>query len=91
MIVYKDYVVYTVLGKEINLMQCETDYGPSTVAEIDEKYHHMGNEPTNIATAIFAWQELNGRDLTSEELRQVLIDNNLFASNIIQGELHYGN
>ena len=82
MIVYKDYTSFTVMGKEINLFSCETDYGQSTVAEMDDKFYHMGNEIPNIATAVFAWQEISGRDLTSEELHQVLIDNNLISQAI---------
>lgn len=77
MLVHKDCITFTVLGKEINLISDETVYGLNTVAEIDEHYHYMSNEFSNIATAIFAWQEVNGRDLTSEELRQVLVDNHL--------------
>lgn len=82
MIVYKDYVTFTVMGKEINLISNETAYGRSTVAELESQYHYMDDEPPNVATAIFAWQEVNGRDLTSEEIRQVMIDNKLISEAI---------
>ncbi len=82
MIVYKDYVTFTVMGKEINLISNETAYGRSTVAELDNRFHYMDDEPPNVATAIFAWQEVNGRDLTNEEIRQVMVDNNLISSAI---------
>jgi len=82
MIVYKDYVTFTLMGKEINLISNETVYGLSTVAEINNHYQYMGNEPPNVATAIYAWQEVNGRDLTNEELRQVMLDNHLISDAI---------
>lgn len=82
MIVYKDYIVFTVLGEEIALISSETAYGQSTVAEINGQYHYLDNELPTIASAIFAWQELNNRDLTSEELHQVMVDNQLISSAI---------
>ena len=82
MIVYKDYLTFDVMGKTINLISNETAYGRNTVVEIDSHYYYMDNEPSNVATAIFAWQEVNGRDLTGEELRQVMIDNDLISSAI---------
>ncbi len=82
MLVYKDYVTFTIMGKDINLISDETEYGLSTVAEIDGHYQYMDNEPSNVATAVFAWQEVNGRDLTSEELHQVMIDNHLISDAI---------
>jgi hypothetical protein len=82
MLVYKDYLTFTMMGKELNVISNETSYGRSTVVEIDEHYHYMDNEPPNVATAIFAWQEVNGRDLTSEELRQVMVDNQIISQAI---------
>jgi len=82
MIVYKDYMTFTVMGKEIHLISDETAYGRNTVVEIDGHFQYMDNEPPNVATAIFAWQEVNGRDLTSEELRQVMVDNHLISGAI---------
>lgn len=82
MIVYKDYVVFTVLGEEINLISSETAYGRSTVAEINGQYHYLDDELPTIASAIFAWQELNNRDLTTEELHQIMVDNKLISEAI---------
>lgn len=82
MIVYKDYVVFTVLGEEIALISSETAYGQSTVAEINGQYHYLDNELPTVASAIFAWQELNNRDLTSDELHQVMMDNKLISGAI---------
>jgi hypothetical protein len=82
MIVYKDYVVFTVLGEEINLISSETAYGQSTVAEINGQYHYLDDELPTIASAIFVWQELNNRDLTTEELHQIMVDNKLISEAI---------
>jgi len=55
MIVYKDYVTFTVLGEDIHLISDELDYGRNTVAEIKNRYHYLGNEYPTISAAIFAW------------------------------------
>lgn len=82
MIVYKNYVVFTILGEEINLISDETSYGRNTVAEIDGHYHYLDNELPTVASAIFAWQEYYNRDLTNEELRKVMVDNHLISEAI---------
>lgn len=80
MSMYKDDPTFIVMGQEITLIYDDGCYGPSTVADMDEFFYYMGNELPTIATAIFAWQE-NNRELTSQELRQTLIENG-----IIEGE-----
>ena len=82
MIVYKDYVVFTVLGEDIALISSETAYGQSTIAEINGQYHYLDNELPTVASAIYAWQEVNNRDLTNEELHQVMVDNRLISGAI---------
>ncbi len=82
MSVYKDLVSFVVLGDTISLISDETSHGRNTVAEINDHYHYLGDEFPSIATAIFAWQEVNGRDLTNEELRQVMVDNHLISEGI---------
>jgi hypothetical protein len=82
MIVYKNYVTFTVMGKEINLMSEDLEHYRNTVAEVDGQYHYMGPEGNSIATAIFAWQEVNGMELTNEELKQTMIDNHLISQGI---------
>jgi hypothetical protein len=79
MIIYKDYVTFTILGKDINLISEEFDTYRNTVAEIDNKYYYVGNEYPSMATAILVWQELNGKDLSNEELHQAMVDNNLIS------------
>lgn len=78
-IVYKNYVTFVVIGKEINLTVENLGNTWNAVSEIEGAFHYLGNEPATIGTAIFAWQEANGRELTGEELRQVLLDNQLIS------------
>lgn len=82
MIVYKNYQVVKILGEEVNVISDETAYGRSTVVEIDRVFHHMGEEFPGVAAAIYAWQEVNGRDLTNEELHQILEDNKVLSQAI---------
>lgn len=78
----KNYMSFKVMNEVLGLISEETAYGRNTVVEIGNRYHYMGDEPPNVATAIFAWQEVNGRELTSEELRQVMVDNHLVSDAI---------
>lgn len=82
MLVRKDYVTFKVMDKEINLYSEDMKYGLSTVAEIDDHFYYLGDELPVIASAILAWQKVNDRDLTNEELRQVMIDNHLISEGI---------
>jgi hypothetical protein len=79
MIVRRDCVSFKVLDKEVHLYSEELPQGRNTVAEIDIRFHYMGSEIPNVATAIYAWQQINGRDLTTEEFRQVMLDNNIIS------------
>lgn len=79
MLLYRDCATFKVMNKEINIYSEDLENTRNTIAEIDDIIHYLGNEPPNVASAIFAWQEVNGRDLTNEELRQVLVDNNLLS------------
>lgn len=82
MIVYKDYTIYDVLGKKVNLISDEMGTGQNTVAEIDDVYYYLGNETPNVLAAVLAWQESTGKDLTEDELNQVMIANNLISGAI---------
>lgn len=82
MIVYKDYVSFIVMGEEIALISSETAYGLSTVAEINGQYHYLDGELPTIASAIFVWQEFYNRDLTTDELHQIMSDNKLISEAI---------
>ncbi len=82
MIVYKDYVVYTILGEEVLLISDETSYGRNTIAEIDDAYYYLGSEPLSIGTAIIAWQDYYDKLLTDEEFHKVLVENQLSSEAI---------
>lgn len=82
MIVFKDYTMYHVLGKEVVLVSDDIGNGLNTVAEIDNSYYYLGNETPNVLAAILAWQEFSGQDLTADEMKQVLVDNELFSGAI---------
>lgn len=77
--VYTDYQVFKILGEEVNIISDETAYGRNTVVEMNKVFHYMGDEFPGVAAAIYAWQEVNGRDLTNEELHQILEDNKLLS------------
>jgi hypothetical protein len=82
MIVYKDYVVFIILGEEIILYSDDTCYGRNTVAEINGNYHYLDSEPPTITSAIYAWQEFYNKELTSEELHKVMVENKLISEAI---------
>lgn len=75
MIIYHKCSTFQVLDSAIHLYSEELQHGYSTIAEIGDKLFHLGNEVANISTAIFAWEYVNNRLLTQEELRQVLTEN----------------
>jgi len=49
----------------------------NTVAEIGNKLYYLGDESPNIIAAVIAWQEVNDRILTQEEISKVFDENNL--------------
>lgn len=79
---YKNYLSFIVMGDQINIISDETSYGRNTVAEINGDYHYRGDELPGIASALHAWQEVNGRDLTNEELHQIMLDNHIISEGI---------
>lgn len=77
MIAYHKCSTFKVLEATIHLYSEELEYGYSTVAEVDNQIHYLGNELPNITTAIFAWEYIFNRLLTKEELRRVLNEHNI--------------
>lgn len=81
MIVYKDYISFKILNEKINLISHEFDYGLNTVAEMvnsqTDKFYYLGDQAPNIESAINAWQEVNKRVLSDEEICQIMLDNHL--------------
>lgn len=82
MIVYNNYQVFRILDEEVNIISDDTAYGRNTVVEINKVFHYMGDEFPGVAAAIYAWQEVNGRDLSNEELHRILEDNKLLSKAI---------
>lgn len=74
-ILYKDYVTYNILGDELNLFSYETEYGRSTVAELGDRYYYLGDEPANLESALFIWQDMQGKILSLEEFEEVTNNN----------------
>ena len=81
-LIFKDCSTFSVFGEEINLYSHEFEYGANTVAEVQERFHYLGNVPTTVSTAIVIWQELNKKTLNDDELKQVLQENNLISGAI---------
>lgn len=71
-----------ILGQEVNIYSEDLGHNLNTVAEIDGEFHYLGNENPNIESAVFAWQDVHERDLTPEEISQVLMDNRLTSQAI---------
>lgn len=82
MIVYKDHATFIILGEEVHLFSDILDHGQNTVAEVGFTIHYLGKESPSLAAAILAWQEVHGRELTDDELREVL-DTNQFSSGTV--------
>lgn len=72
---------FIIKGQSITLISDECAHGLNTIADMGDFKYYMGNEYPTISTAIFAWQEVHDTMLSTQELRQVMIDNG-----IIEGE-----
>jgi len=81
-ILLKDYFTFSIFTEEVNLFSKEFEYGTSTVAEVKDTFHYLGNVPATISTAIVIWQELNKKTLNDDELKQVLRENHLISEAI---------
>ena len=79
---YHKCITYTILGQDIHLYSEVFNTIRNTVAEINEMYYYLGSEFPNIGSAIFAWQQIVGRELTDEETNQILRDNNIISGAI---------
>ena len=77
MIIYENHLTFSVLDTKVLLFSETLETGINTVAEIGQRLHYLGHEQPTIAAAILAWQEVNGRELTDEEFKKVLVDNHL--------------
>lgn len=75
MIKYNNAIFYHVQGLEIELISDMTAYGYQVIAGIEKTYYHIGDQLVNLQTAIKAWEMLNKRHLTQEEIIEVHIEN----------------
>jgi hypothetical protein len=70
-----DVAKFKICGKTLLLISEEICYGRNTIADFENQLYYLGSDQQTISTAIHAWQTLNNRELTNDELRQTLIDN----------------
>lgn len=75
-ILYKDYITFKILNDIVDVISDETDYGRSTVVVTNGKnYYYMGDEPPNLETVLFAWQDLNEILLSEEQFETIMKQN----------------
>jgi hypothetical protein len=74
-ILYRDYTTFNVLGEELNIFSSETEYGRSTVVELNGEFYYLGDEPADLETALFAWQDMHNKTLTLEEFEEIINTN----------------
>ena len=77
---YKSGISFKILAQDVIFYSDELGHGTNTVAEIDEKYHYLGDKLPNIATAIALWEKLNNKILNREQVIKILQDNNLTSA-----------
>lgn len=66
---------FYIRGDTVKMFASETEYGPMTVAEINNGFHHLGAQPCSIATAIFFYEKLKGIVLSTKELEMTFHKN----------------
>lgn len=79
MIVHDDGISYRIFDSEVKFYADETAYGWNVVAEFNDKYYNLGNESVGIELAVSFWQEQNDKILSQDELKQIMISNQLIA------------
>lgn len=72
---YNEYKTFYVLDEIVEVISFETDYGVSTVAEINGVNCYLGDMDWDISAAISAWQMVNGRHLTDDEFIKTIKEN----------------
>lgn len=72
---YNEYKAFDILGEIVEVISFDTDYGVSTVAEINGVNYYLGDMDWDIGSAIEAWKLVNNRPLTDEEFIKVIKEN----------------
>lgn len=75
MIVYKDYVTFFIIGKELNLISDIFYDKEYTIAEYNNSYYYLGEVSPTIESAIFAWEKINNKTLTPDDISRITINN----------------
>lgn len=57
---FSEFISFEINDKQVNLLMIKSDYGNKLVAEIDNKYYHLGDAKINIESATKAWEGLCG-------------------------------
>ena len=57
---FNDFTSFDINNKQVNLLIIESDYGNKLIAEIDDKFYHLGDAKINIESATKAWEGLCG-------------------------------
>lgn len=77
MIEYNTTITYYVMGSKLELFSDHTAYGWATIAEVNNRYHYLGDQLVNLQTAISLWEKLTNRSLNTEEIELVAIENGI--------------
>ena len=55
---FTEFVSFEVNNTQVNLLIIESDYGNKLIAEIDNKFYHLGDAVISMESAIKAWEGL---------------------------------
>jgi len=81
MIIRQDYTTYSILESKVNIISDVVGGWRNTIAEVEDNFYYLGDEPDNLTTAVIIWQKINKRILSKEEYIRVLSDNNIIQIN----------
>lgn len=74
---YDGGISYRIFDSEVKFYADETAYGWNVVAEYNDNLFYLGNESVGIELAVTFWQDQNEKLLSQDELKQIMIDNQL--------------
>lgn len=76
-VVFNQAVLFYMLDDTMEIFSSETAHGWQTFAIVNKEHHFLGDRKIDINTAIFLWEKLHDKVLTSVELDWVMADNGL--------------